>query len=437
MKHITLLILLNILLLHAFGQEIAHVFKNVKIYTINKPVIENGALVIKDGKIIDVGVTGKVKIPSLAMEYDMNGKVIIPGMVDTHSHLGQGDGGDRSSALNPDVRIMDAINPASDGFKRALAGGITTLNIMPGSGHLMSGQTVYLKLRGGNTIEDLLFCKNTQTEICGGMKMANGTNSINEKPFPGTRAKSAAMVRELFIRAQEYRQQIDDFYNNSKDDKEAKLPERDLQMEALVQILKGQRIVHFHTHRHDDILTAIRLSQEFKFRLVLHHVSEGWKVAKEIAKAGVPASIIVIDSPGGKLEAVYLLPDCGKYLEEAGVDVAFHTDDPITDSRRFLRSAAIGVREGMSREKALEALTLAGARMLGLDKVIGSLEVGKDADFVVLSGDPFSIYTKVEETWIEGLKVFDLKKPEDKKYAVGGYNVYRSKADTHVHIEEY
>ena len=154
---------------------------------------------------------------------------------------------------------------------------------------------------------------------------------------------------------------------------------------------------------------------------MLHHVSEGWKVAEEIAEAGVPCSIILVDSPGGKLEAVNLLYKTGGILERAGVKVAFHTDDWITDSRLFFRMAALGVRAGMSREGALAALTLHGAEMLDLGDRIGSLEVGKDADFILLSGDPLSVYTKVLETWVEGVKVFDRSKPKDLLHAVGGY----------------
>jgi imidazolonepropionase-like amidohydrolase len=189
--------------------------------------------------------------------------------------------------------------------------------------------------------------------------------------------------------------------------------------------------VHFHTHRADDIMTVLRLQKEFGFRVVLHHVSEGWKIADEIAKAGVPCSIIVIDSPGGKLEAVNLILGNGAALERAGVLTAFHTDDYITDSRLFLRSAALAVRAGMSRDKAIYALTMAGARMLDLQNRVGSLEVGKDADFIVLSGDPFSVYTHVMETFVEGKKVFDRANPEDKLYATGGYNAGREQtADT-------
>jgi imidazolonepropionase-like amidohydrolase len=192
-------------------------------------------------------------------------------------------------------------------------------------------------------------------------------------------------------------------------------------MEALMEVLDGKRIVHHHTHRHDDIITAIRLSKEFGFRMVLHHVSEGWKVADEIAAAKVPCSIIVVDSPGGKLEAINIAYETGAILDKAGVDIAYHTDDWITDSRVFLRSPALGVRAGLSRETALESVTLAGARMLDLDRRTGSLEAGKDADFVILSGDPLSVYTKVLETWVEGKRVFNRSDPKDRLYAVGGF----------------
>jgi imidazolonepropionase-like amidohydrolase len=164
-------------------------------------------------------------------------------------------------------------------------------------------------------------------------------------------------------------------------------------------------------------------------------VSEGWKVAGEIARAGVPCSIIVIDSPGGKIEAMDSSMSNGAALDRAGVLVGFHTDDNITDSRWFLRAAALAVRTGMSREKALYALTMAGARMLDLQDRIGSLEVGKDADFIILSGDPLSVYTKVLETYVEGVRVFDRNNPQDRLYATGGYGATRGQV-THIADEE-
>jgi len=291
---------------------------------------------------------------------------------------------------------------------------LTTVNIMSGSGHLLSGQTIYLKLRKGETVEDLMIL-DTGGKPRGGMKMANGTNSIKTAPFPGTRGKSAALVREQYIKAQAYQKKL----AAAKEDPD-KAPERDLAMEALVEVLEGKRVVHHHTHRHDDILTVLRLREEFGFRLVLHHVSEAWKVAPQIAAAKVPCSIILLDSPGGKLEARDIEWRNGAELEKLGVVTSFHTDDPINDSRWFLRSGGFAVRAGMSRHGALYALTMAGAIQLDMEERVGSLSAGKDADFIILSGDPLSVYSRVEETWIEGKRVFNLADPEDKLFAVGG-----------------
>ncbi len=394
-------------------------FTGATIIPISGDVIESGTLIIDGNKIDAVGSAEDIKLPAGIERVDLSGKTVMPGLVCTHSHIGGIGGADGSGPIQPGVRVYDSINVHDSGFKRALAGGLTTLNIMPGSGHLISGQTVYVKLRfydaKPRTIDDLLI-RGSNDEALGGLKMANGTNSMRVAPFPGTRGKSAFLVRQQYIRAREYAAKI-----SSAGDDPDKMPPRDLHLEALVQAMKGERIVHHHTHRHDDIMTVIRISQEFGFPVVLHHVSEGWKVADEIAAAGIPCSIILLDSPGGKLEARYLLPNTGKVLEDAGVRVAFHTDDWITDSRIFLRMAALAVRAGMSREKALQGLTIAGAEMLGLDKRIGDLTPGKDADFVILSGDPLSVYTKVEQTWVEGHKVFDRSDPKDQLYAVGGF----------------
>ncbi|MCZ6835817.1 MAG: amidohydrolase family protein, partial [Planctomycetota bacterium] len=228
--------------------------------------------------------------------------------------------------------------------------------------------------------------------------------------------KSAALVRAKYIKAQEYMNKIEAAAGDPE-----KMPDRDLSLEPLVEAMQGKRIVHHHTHRHDDVMTVLRLSKEFGFKVVLHHVSEGWKVAKEIAEAKAPCSLIILDSPGGKLEAVDLIFETAAALEKEGVLVAFHTDDWITDSRHFLRSPALGIRAGLSRETALASVTLNGAKMLELDDRIGSLTPGKDADFIILTGDPFSVYTHIEQTWVEGRKRFDLSNPEDRLYATGGY----------------
>ena len=390
-------------------------FIGATLIPIGAPEIENSVLIIEGGKIVAVGTAGATRIPDDAERIDIRGKVIMPGLIDTHSHVGGGWGGDSSAPIQPDVRVLDSINVRDSGFQKAQAGGLTTMNIMPGSGHLLSGQTIYVKNKDGRTLEDLAII-DAEGHILGGMKMANGTNSQKGPPFPGTRSKSAALVRQKYVKAQAYLQKIAD----AKGDAE-KMPERDLEMEALVEVLEHRRVVHHHTHRNDDIMTVLRLQKEFGFKVVLHHVSEAWKVADEIAVAKAPCSVILVDSPGGKIEAANLVMTTGSILEKAGALVAFHTDDPITDSRLFLRMAALGVRAGMSREKALEALTIAGAKMLELEHRVGSLEPGKDADFIVLSGDPFSVYTHVLETYVEGTRVFDLANPDDRLFAVGGY----------------
>ncbi len=392
-------------------------FVNARILPIVGAPIDDGVVIIRNGKIETIGAKSVVRLAANLEVHDCAGKVLMPGLVDTHSHIGDVSGGDDSAALHPDVRVLDSIDVRDPSVMRARAGGITTVNLMPGSGLLMSGQTAYLKLRrpdGGGTLDDLLL-RDDQGKPLGGMKMANGTNPRGDPPRPGTRAKAAALVREKFVAAQTYREKI----ARANGDAE-KLPARDLNMEALGEVLDQKRVVHHHTHRADDVLTVLRLKQEFGFRVVLHHVSDGWRIADQIKAAGAPCSIIMVDSPGGKLEALNASWTTGGSLERAGVLIGFHTDDPITDSRLFLRSAALAVRAGMTRDGALFGLTMAGAVMLDLDRRVGSLEVGKDADLVVLSGDPLSVYTHVEETWIDGKRVFDRANPADRVFAVGG-----------------
>jgi imidazolonepropionase-like amidohydrolase len=405
----------------ASAQDRPQAFVGARIIPIEGDEIEKGTLVVSKGKIVAVGPADAVTIPDDANKIDVTGKVIMPGLVDTHSHIGGSGslgGADGSGPIQPGVRIFDSLDVHDPGFKRAVAGGLTTLNIMPGSGHLVSGQTIYVKLRldpKPRKIDDF-FIRNDEGDPSGGLKMANGTNSMRDTPFPGTRGKSAFLVREQFIKAREYHEKIVRAAGDP-----AKLPPRDLNLETLVEAMQGKRMVHHHTHRHDDIMTVLRLSQEFQFPVVLHHVSDGWKVAAEIAKAKAPCSVIVIDSPGGKLEARDARFETGAILEQHGVVTGFHTDDWITDSRLFRRSAALAVRAGMTRAGALKALTLAGAEMLGLEDRIGSLMPGKDADFAILDGDPLSVYCKTLETWADGRKVFDRNDPEDLLYAVGGF----------------
>jgi imidazolonepropionase-like amidohydrolase len=234
--------------------------------------------------------------------------------------------------------------------------------------------------------------------------------------------KVAALQRETFQKARDYRDKWA-AYRKAKDtgDAKAKPPEADLSLDQLVEVLERKRTVHFHTHRADDIMTAMRLSEEFGFELVLQHATEGYRIADELAKRKMPASLTLVDSPGGKYETAGLIEENAAILEKAGVPVAINTDDYITESRFLLRTGAIAVRGGMSEAAALKALTLIPATMLHLEKHVGSLEAGKDADFAVLSGPPFSVYTHVLETYIDGRRVFERK--QDWPYQAGGFAV--------------
>jgi len=416
----------------ARAQERPQVFTGATVLPVSGPAIPDGVLVIHRGKIVAVGPRASVRVPADAQTVDASGKFIMPGLVDSHSHIGGGAGADGSAPIQPDVRLLDAVNVRDASLKRARAGGITTANVMPGSGHLLSGQTLYLKLKERRTIEDLLV-RDAQGRMLYGIKMANGTNPLRSGTdagaFSGTRGRSAALVREQFVKAQDYREKVRRAGNDR-----SKLPPRDLALEQLADVLDRKMIVHFHTHRHDDIMTVLRLQREFGFRVVLHHVSEGYKVADEIARAGVGSSIIVLDSPGGKLETADYSVETGPALERAGALFGFHTDDYITDSRLFLRSAGLAVRYGLPRDRALYAMTMGNARLLDLQDRIGTLERGKDADFIVLSGDPLSVYTHVLETYVEGVRVFNRADPRDRLYATGGYGAGR---DQHVNFDCY
>ncbi len=405
-------------------------FRGARLLTAEGPAIADGVLVIDKGKIVAVGPSADVVIPKNAKTIDATGKTIIPGLVDTHSHVGiwprpnvpaNEDGNEGSGPVQPGLRALDAIHPDDPGIRMALAGGVTTANIMPGSGNVIGGQTLYVKFRG-RTVEQM----RVEAGVLGGLKMANGENPKRfnfdrRKSPPATRMKLAALQREQFVKAQEYQRQWREYRKKAETDKTAQPPERDIAMEPLVEVLERKRTVHFHSHRADDLMTAARLAREFGFELVIQHGTEGYRVAEELARNKIPVSLTLVDSPGGKLEVAGLLEENAAILDKAGVLVAINTDDSITESRFFLRTGAIAVRGGMSEDAALRALTINGAKMLHLDQRLGSLKAGKDADFVILSGSPFSVYTHVLETWVDGVRLFDRSRHRDWTYQAGGF----------------
>jgi imidazolonepropionase-like amidohydrolase len=408
------------------------VLRGATVLTVSGGEIVDADLVIDKGKIVGVGKRGQVDLPSDAQVRDVAGKIIVPGLVDTHSHIGiyprpsieaHSDGNEMTGATQPGIRAIDSIWPGDPGIRMATAGGVTTANIMPGSGNAIGGQTLYVKLRGG-TIEQMMF---TPGRPEGGLKMANGENPKRsygpKNQAPGTRMRLAALQREQFIKARDYQrkwQAYRDAQARSDDNKKAQPPDRDIAMETLVEVLERRRTVHFHSHRADDIRTVLRLSDEFGFEVVLQHGTEAYKIADELVKRHVPVSLTLPDSPGGKAEVADFIEQAASILTKAGIKIAVNTDDYITESRFLLRTAAITIRGGLSEDLALRALTLWPAEMLHLDRQIGSIEVGKDADLVLLSGRPFSVYTQVLQTYIDGIKVYD-RASADANYAIGGF----------------
>ncbi|WP_166831029.1 amidohydrolase family protein [Thalassoroseus pseudoceratinae] len=434
MSRLIFLLLLS-LSLRVNADDSPTVFRGATIHTAEDAPIENGVLVVADGKIVAVGTESDVEIPENAETRDVGGKVIIPGLVDTHSHLGvysrpsvrsNSDGNEMTGPVQSMVRALDSLNPYDPGIRMANAGGVTTANVMPGSGNVIGGQTIYVKLRG-YTPEQMLVEPET---VLGGLKMANGENpkrSYGRKgQAPGTRMKLAAMQRAEFLKAQDYKRKWDAYRAKAATDVDATPPEVDLGLEPLVEVLEKRRTVHFHTHRADDILTTLRLKKEFGFELVIQHGTESFKVLDAIAEAGVPVSMTVLDSPGGKQEVVDLIEECGAELASRGVKVLINTDDPVTESRFLLRTVATAVRGGLDENLALKSVTLHAAEAMHLDHRLGSLAAGKDADFVILSGPPFSVYTRVLQTFIDGESVFDWNDETQQRYQVGGFHLQDS-----------
>lgn len=416
------------------SDEPALVFRGARVLPVAGDAIADADLVVRGGKIVAVGRRGEVALPLGAEVHDLAGKVVIPGLVDSHSHIGiypkpgieaHSDGNEMTGPVQSGIRALDAIWPDDPGIRMALAGGVTTANIMPGSGNVIGGQTLYVKLREG-PIAAMMVTPGTPQ---GGLKMANGENPKraygSKNQAPGTRMRLAALQREQFLKARDYKRKWEAFRqarkNGGETSKTATEPDRDLALEPLVEVLERKRTVHFHTHRADDIMTVLRLADEFGFEVVVQHGTEAYKVAGELAQRKVPVSLTIPDSPGGKPEVDDLIEQNAAILDRAGVSIAVNTDDFITESRFLLRTASLAVRGGLSEAAALRALTLNPARMLHLEDRLGTLEPGKDADFVVLSGPPFSVYTQVLHTYVDGRKRYDRDDPALASYAVGGF----------------
>ncbi len=363
-----------------------------RIHTAAGSAIENGTVVFRDGVITAIGAD--LPPPGGAEVVDLSGMVIMPGMLDNHSHIGADsrDLNEFPTRFGPQHRIRDVLSPDDAFWKGAVKGGVTTVITGPGSGEVSSGQAIVIKTWGPSIEERIV-------KERGGLKIAMGRKRPNESPT--TSMAVTALLRAKFIEAQEYRTKWDAWEAGGQ---EGSAPARDLAMEAVVRVLSGEDRIRAHVHMAHDILAIIRLSQEFDFALAIHHSTEAYKVADEIAEAG-------IDVVGMPLFTRIALSDevmaTGTLMNEMGVRFTFHTDDPVVGSKWQRGNAGLGMRYGMSERDALEAVTINPAAIAGVEERVGSLEVGKDADIVVLNGTWYEVSTLVTRVYVDGMLAYD------------------------------
>jgi imidazolonepropionase-like amidohydrolase len=374
-----------------------------RVVPVAGPPFEDGVVLISDGRIEAVG--RDLRVPDAAERVDATGKVVLPGLVDAHTHLGvheeaEGwagqDTNEMTDPVTPHVRALDAINPADLAFADAVAGGVLTVNVNPGSGNPIGGQAAAVR-SAGRTVDEMLL------RAPSGLKSALGENPKrvygDRKQLPSTRLGTAAVIRDALVKARNYLDKLD-----RGDDGEP--PERDLRWEALGLVLSGEIPWRQHCHRADDIATALRLADEFGYRLVIDHGTEAVLLADRLAERGVPVLIGPLLTSRSKVELRNRsLANPGR-LAAAGVELGIITDHPVVPIHLLAVQAALAVREGLDPAAALRAVTLTPARVLGLDDRLGSLEPGKHATLCVWSGDPLDARSRVETAWIEGRQVF-------------------------------
>ena len=388
------------------------VIQNGIIHTVTKGTFQ-GSIVIKDGLITDVGE--KVMAPPGAKIVDATGKHVIPGIIDTHTHIALDSTNEMATSVSSMVDMGEIVAPEQQNIYRALAGGVTTALTLHGSADTIGGQNVMVKMRWGQDARGMLFVGAKPT-----LKMALGENvkrSGNPNAFsaagylryPATRMGVEDVARDAFTRARAYQKSWKD-YEAAKARGETVLPpRRDLELDPLVEVLEGKRLVHAHSYRADEILMLMRVFDEFGIKGVTWvHVLEGYKVAKEIAARGDGATTFA-DWWSYKVEAYDSIPYNAAILMKKGVLTSINSDDIQTDLMRRLNSDAGKLIKygGLTEDEALATITINPAKQLQIDKLVGSIETGKQADLVIYDKPPLSMYSKVEKVFIDGKQYFD------------------------------
>lgn len=384
--------------------------------------IEDGQILLKDGLIVEVGKS--VSSPSGAIEIDGEGKWVTPGIIDNHSHLGvypspstrsHADGNEVTSPVTPEVWAEHSIWPQDPGFQRALAGGVTSLQILPGSANLFGGRSVTVKNLPNRTIQDMKF-----PEAPYGIKMACGENPkrvYGEKGGPMTRMGNVAGYRKAWIQAQEYRTKWADYETELKAGGSPKAPTRDIGLDTLAGVLDGDIIVHMHCYRADDMGTMMDVMKEFNYKIgTFHHAVESYKIADKLAENKV-CSAMWADWWGFKMEAYDGIKENIPMVHAANACAIVHSDSDLGIQRLNQEAAkawADGKRAGIdiSQADAWQWLSANPAKSLGIFDKTGSLEEGKNADVVLWSTDPFSTYAQADKVFIDGAMVYDRSNPE-------------------------
>ena len=396
-------------------------YTNATIHTAAGPPIERGTLVVDGGKIVAVGTDVDLAGTEVV---DFTGKTIFPGLIDCHSHAGVAslgawddhDVNETSEKITPHVRVLDAIHPADQAFEDARRGGVTLLGVTHGSANVIGGQVAACKTAG--LVADDMVIKEPA-----GVKMALGENPkrVGERMNrqPNTRMGAAYVAREAFVAAQEYQKDWEhheallaaEAAKPEDERKPLREPKRDLSKEILVKVLNGEVPVRNHSHRLDDIRTAIRLSEEFGYRLVIDHATEAHKIAGEIVSRGIPLAIGPVGAARGKRETRHRTAATAGIMIAAGATVAIMTDAPVDPVQHLRDMVIFSIRDGLPQERALETITINPAKILGVDDRVGSLEPGKDADFIVFDADPWDARNPVMATYVDGVKVFEWAGP--------------------------
>jgi imidazolonepropionase-like amidohydrolase len=387
--------------------------RNATILTVTKGTIDKGTIVIRNGRIAAVGAS--VDVPRGATEIDATGLFVMPGIIDAHSHIAvDGSVNELSLSVTAMVGIEDVLNPEDVDIYRGLAGGVTTANVLHGSGNAIGGKNAVIKLRWGKDAKALLFEGATpgiKFALGENPKRASASGNAADRRYPTTRMGVIDVIREAFVEARTYQAKWRAHEAAVKaGDRTAQAPRRDLELEPLVEILEGKRLVHAHAYRADEILQLLRLAEEFKFKIAtLQHVLEGYKVADEIARHGAGGSTFS-DWWGYKYEVIDAIPYNAALMTQRGVLVSINSDSA-EEHRHLNQEAAKAIKYGgLTEEQALRLITLNPATQLGIEKRVGSIEVGKDADLVLYSAHPLSTFAIPQQVLIDGVPYFDRQK---------------------------